>query len=144
MLPEWIRINEAALWWMGAVSVLTFFGTLIVIPLLVVRIPTDYFVREPRPYLSIRDRLFIPRLCFGILKNVVGSIFILAGIAMLVLPGQGVLTILLGIMLMDFPGKRAVELHIVKQPTVLRGINWMRARADRPELLIAKPNVTAN
>ena len=84
----------------------------------------------------MRGRLSIPRLLGLVLKNIIGVIFILAGLAMLVLPGQGVLTILLGIMLMNFPGKSALELHIVQQPTVLRAINWMRQRAHRPALLV--------
>jgi hypothetical protein len=136
MLPEWLRMHETVLWWMGAVSMLTFVGTLIVIPLLVVRIPTDYFIRDRRHQLSMRDHLSIPRLLGLVLKNIIGLIFILAGIAMLVLPGQGVLTILLGIMLMNFPGKLALERHIVQQPTVLRAINWMRQRARRPPLRV--------
>ena len=142
MLPEWLQMHETSLWWMGAISVLTFLGTLIVIPFIVVRIPTDYFVREPPAAASVRDRLVGPRLCLTVLKNLLGLILILAGIVMIVLPGQGVLTILLGVMFMDFPGKRALELRIVTQPTVLRGLNWMRARADRPELLVTQPDAT--
>ena len=136
MLPEWLRMHETVLWWMGAVSMLTFVGTLIVVPLLVVRIPTDYFIRDQRHQFSMRNQLSIPRLLGLVVKNIIGLIFILAGIAMLVLPGQGVLTILLGIMLMNFPGKLALELHIVQQPTVLRAINWIRQRAHRPPLLV--------
>jgi hypothetical protein len=143
MLPEWLRMHETMLWWMGAVSMLTFVGTLIVIPFLVVRIPTDYFIRDRQHQLSMRDRLSVPRLLGLVLKNIIGLIFILAGIAMLLLPGQGVLTILLGIMLMNFPGKAALELHIVQQPTVLRAINWMRTRARRPALLVT-PNAAHN
>jgi drug/metabolite transporter (DMT)-like permease len=68
------------------------------------------------------------------LKNLLGIIFILAGVAMLILPGQGILTILLGIMLMNFPGKHTLERRIVQQPAVLRAINWMRTKANHPEL----------
>ncbi|MDH3599847.1 MAG: PGPGW domain-containing protein [Candidatus Tectomicrobia bacterium] len=143
MLPEWLRMHETTLWWMGSVSMLTFIGTLIVIPLLAVRIPTDYFIRDRQHRLSMRDQLSVPRLIGLVLKNVIGLIFILAGIAMLVLPGQGVLTILLGIMLMNFPGKATLELHIVQQPTVLRAINWMRNRANHPPLLVT-PKATCN
>ena len=60
----------------------------------------------------------------------------LAGIAMLALPGQGILTILVGITLLNFPGKRRLELRIVRQRRVLRAINWMRAKAKRPPLVL--------
>jgi len=55
---------------------------------------------------------------------------------MLLLPGQGLITILIGIMMLNFPGKLAMERRIVQQPTVLRAINWIRAKAARPVLQI--------
>ncbi len=142
MLPEWLRAYETALWWLGALSVLTFFGTLVVIPLLVVRIPTDYFIRDRQP--GEPERWSALHMLAKAVKNIIGCIFILTGIAMLVLPGQGVITILLGMMLMNFPSKRAFERRIVEQPTVLRAINWMRQRARRPPLILTKPDVPAN
>jgi hypothetical protein len=51
-------------------------------------------------------------------------------------PGQGVLTILLGVMLLDFPGKRGLELKLVSRPKVLNTINRIRHRFDRPPLLL--------
>ena len=57
---------------------------------------------------------------------------------MLLLPGQGFITILIGIMMLNFPGKFALQIRIVQQPTVLRAINWMRMKADRPALKVPK------
>jgi hypothetical protein len=51
-------------------------------------------------------------------------------------PGQGVLTILLGIMLLDFPGKRGLEASIVRRPRVLHAINSVRGRFDKPPLFL--------
>ena len=134
MLFEWLRGYETVLWWLGALSVVSFFGTLIIIPLIMVRIPTDYFIRRREPSGPIWHS--VPNLPGVIAKNILGAIFILAGLAMLVLPGQGVATILLGIMLMNFPGKHALERKIIQQPPVLRTINWMRAKSNRPPLLV--------
>ena len=122
---------------------LTFVGSLVVIPLLVVRIPTDYFIRDRGDPLALRTRFSVLRLLGRILKNVLGFIFILMGIAMLVLPGQGLLTMLLGIMLMNFPGKHALERRLVQQRNVLRAINWVRARAKRPPLHVTPLAVPA-
>ncbi|MBW1715176.1 MAG: hypothetical protein JRJ77_05010, partial [Deltaproteobacteria bacterium] len=72
------------------------------------------------------------------LKNFLGILFVLLGLAMLVLPGQGVITILIGIMMLNFPGKFALERRIVRQPSVLRVINWMRAKANKPALQASK------
>ena len=68
-------------------------------------------------------------------KTLLGLIFVLAGFGMLFLPGQGVLTILIGITLIEFPGKFALERWIVRQPPIIRSINWMRSRAGRPALI---------
>ena len=66
-----------------------------------------------------------------ILKNTVGALLLVVGIAMLVLPGQGILTILMGLMLSDVPGKRRLELWLVKRPPVLRALNWMREKGGK-------------
>lgn len=137
-LYEWLRGNEIVLIWLGVFSVVSFIATLIAIPFIVARIPTDYFVRKKRKPLGNRNRTPGNWLWIA-LKNVLGVIFILAGLVMLVLPGQGVLTILLGIMLMNFPGKFALERCFIQQPTILKALNWMRARANRPALLVDVP-----
>jgi hypothetical protein len=54
-------------------------------------------------------------------------------------PGQGVLTILLGIMLLDFPGKRALETRIISRPRVQTAVNALRARFDKPPLMLDGP-----
>ena len=68
-------------------------------------------------------------------KNALGFILVVAGIIMLVLPGQGVFTILIGIMLLNFPGKYRLERWIVARRPVLRSINWLRRRAGRAPLV---------
>lgn len=77
------------------------------------------------------------RLLGLILKNVIGVVFLLAGFAMLFLPGQGLLTMLIGISLMDFPKKRQLEAKMVGQPTLLSVINGMRRQFDKPPLTLA-------
>jgi hypothetical protein len=71
-----------------------------------------------------------------VVKNLVGIVFLLAGLAMLVLPGQGALTIVVGLTLLDLPGKRGMALKIVRQRHVLVAINWIRSRARRPPLIL--------
>ena len=86
-------------------SVIGFIGSLIAIPLILVRLPADYFdTRTPRHWM--KDHHPLLRLLGLIVKNVVGVVFLVAGFAMLFLPGQGLLTMLIGISLMDFPRKR--------------------------------------
>ena len=138
---EWIRAHEIALWWIWILSMVAFVATLIVIPILAIGIPVDYFKRDKeKPDRSGRQHPVIRLVGLG-LRNLLGILFILVGIAMLVLPGQGVITILIGIMMLNFPGKFALERRIVHQPSVLRAINWLRAKANKPALQFSKEDV---
>ena len=138
MILDWVRIHETAFWWIGSLSMATFVGTLIIIPILVVRIPANYFKCEKQKSYRSNKRYSFVHILVLVLKNLLGLIFIIAGLAMLVLPGQGFITILIGIMMLNFPGKFALQLRIVQQPTVLRAINWMRTKANRPVLEVPK------
>lgn len=122
--------------WFAVSSVFMFVGTLIAIPIILMRLPADYFdIRKPRPWMENHHPVL--RLLGHIVRNVVGAIFLFAGFLMLFLPGQGVLTMLIGLSLIEFPGKRRVEAKIVGQSTVLSTINSMRAKFGKPPLIIA-------
>jgi hypothetical protein len=129
----WIRGHETLLWWLGALSIVMAVGTLVVLPIIVARLPADYFTRDQRPT-GGRTPAMTLRLLSLVGKNLLGLVLILAGVAMLVLPGQGILMVLIGLMLMDFPGKRALERRLVQQPSVCQAINWIRAKAHQPAL----------
>jgi hypothetical protein len=117
-------------------SLVGFIGSLIAIPLILVRLPPDYFdIRVPRHWM--KDHHPVLRLVGLVLKNAVGLVFLLAGFAMLFLPGQGILTMLIGVSLLDFPGKRRLEATLIGQPTVLSAINSMRNKFNKPPLVIA-------
>lgn len=133
-LYAWIQANGNLLWALGISSVLMFVGSLILIPLLITRMPADYFTRDHRPEDSFFGRHPLMRLIGLIIKNTFGVIFVIAGLAMLALPGQGILTILIGISLMNFPGKRKLELRIIGQHTIYKAVNWIRAKAHKPPL----------
>lgn len=139
----WLQTYQPLLWWLGALSTVTFLGTLIVVPLLIVRIPADYFLRDQQKPRDGRRQHPVARLSGFVLKNLFGLIFVLVGVAMLVLPGQGILTILIGLMLMNFPGKQTLEQRLVQQPTVLRALNWIRAKANQPALIVPATTATA-
>lgn len=117
-------------------SIVFFVGSLIAIPFILVRLPTDFFdIRVPRPWME--DHHPVLRVMGHLVKNLVGAIFLFAGFLMLFLPGQGILTMLIGISMLDFPGKRKVEAKLIGQPTVLHAINGMREKFGKPPLIIA-------
>ncbi|HEY3038968.1 MAG TPA: hypothetical protein VGJ66_09540 [Pyrinomonadaceae bacterium] len=123
---------------LGAVLFLVSFTmSLAIVSFIMVRIPADYFHKDrPRELWSGRH----PAVRFlGVFaKNVLGVVLVVLGILMSVpgVPGQGVLTILLGIMLLDFPGKRALEHKLVSRPQVFNAINKLRHRFGKPKLVL--------
>jgi hypothetical protein len=121
-----------------ALSIVFFVGSLIAIPFILVRLPTDFFdIRVPRPWMENHHPVL--RLLGHLAKNVAGAIFLFAGFLMLFLPGQGILTMLIGVTMLDFPGKRKLEAKMIGQPAVLSTINNMRQKFGKPPLTIA-PN----
>jgi len=132
----WIQEHRAVLYGLAAASFVMFVGTLIAVPALIVRIPADYFAREKRPPSRWTDQHPMVRLALAIGRNALGCVFIVAGIAMLLLPGQGMLTMLLGFLLLDFPGKYRSEKWLLSRRSVCRAVNWLRRRAGRDPLRV--------
>lgn len=129
-------ISTETLVTLTALSVVFFVGSLIAIPFILVRLPTDFFdTRVPRRWME--DHHPVLRLLGHIVKNVIGAIFLFVGFLMLFLPGQGILTMLIGVTMLDFPGKRKMEAKMIGQPAVLSTINNMRQKFGQPPLTIA-------
>ncbi|MDA0322493.1 MAG: hypothetical protein O2923_07235 [Verrucomicrobia bacterium] len=135
-IMEWIRSHPGLMWGLGVSSVIMFFASLIAIPVLVVRIPEDYFDGKHRELWSWGGGHRLMRSGLRFLKSTLGVVFILAGLAMLILPGQGILTILVGMMLINFPGKYQFERWLVTRRPVARSIDWLRRRADKGPLRV--------
>ncbi len=131
---DWFYSNETLAWWLLAFSVFSFLATLVTVPVILILLPEDYFCFPQRHRIHWKNRNRFLRLILLIVKNLLGIIFILLGILMLVLPGQGLLTMVIGLVLLDFPGKYNVERWAVNRPSVLRAINWIRTKAGKPKL----------
>jgi hypothetical protein len=117
--------------------VLTFAISLAVVSFILVKIPPDYFHKDhPRELWA--DRPPVVRFLGLLAKNLLGVLLVALGILMSIpgVPGQGILTILLGIMLLDFPGKRDLENKLVSRPQVLKTINKLRRRFGKPNLIL--------
>ncbi|HZI19025.1 MAG TPA: hypothetical protein VEY09_10565 [Pyrinomonadaceae bacterium] len=118
-------------------SVLTFVGSITVVTVVLVKLPANYFhSSHERPFMAGRHPFL--RLFGMFLKNLLGLVLVGFGIVMSLpgVPGQGVLTILLGVMLLDFPGKRGLETRLVSRPAVYSAVNRLRARFDKPPLML--------
>lgn len=129
-MEYWITWIKQWAWLIAPISILMFIGTLALIPILLIRLPVDYFVSRPITEWPTRHPLVHLMLVIG--KNLLGIVLIGLGIVLLVLPGQGLLTILLGIILMDFPGKRTLERRLIRYPPLHKSANWLRHRYNKP------------
>ncbi|WP_164102318.1 hypothetical protein [Candidatus Laterigemmans baculatus] len=133
-LLDWIGENEVLVGSLVTGSFVVFIATLFLVPWAVVRLPTAYFARGREERIPMPTMHPFLRAIVLVVKNLAGGVLLLLGVSMLVLPGQGLLTILMGLLLIDFPGKYKVERYIVSRKPILQSINWLRKRADRPPL----------
>ncbi|MCS6874304.1 MAG: hypothetical protein RML33_08230 [Acidobacteriota bacterium] len=107
------------------------------IVLVVVKIPENYFSSHYRQEFMM-DSPFFVRWGAVILKNLLGVFLILLGVLLSLpgIPGQGLLTILLGLIMLDIPGKRPIEAKIINRPSIKAAINKLRARFGKPPLIL--------
>ncbi len=115
----------------------TFAISLAIVAFIMVKIPANYFHKNHLPeFLTGRHPAI--RLVGFLGKNVLGVLLVALGIVMSIpgVPGQGILTILLGIMLLDFPGRRSLEYKLVSRPSVFKTINKLRHRFGKPTLTL--------
>jgi len=122
-------------------SAVTFAVSIVVIGFLLVRLPATFFLDSHNRDLWI-DHHPVLRWSGIVLKNLLGIGLIILGIALCFLPGQGILTILIGLALLDFPGKRRLERAILRRPGIFDRVNRLRGRFDRPPLIIAESSQT--
>ena len=139
-MPEWLEATWTWLvdhrgpifLWLTILSVVTVVAAVVAMPLLIGRLPVDYFIDRPAEP-SRRHPLWHGAL--WLVKNVVGLSLLLIGVALLLLPGQGLLMMLVGLMLMDFPGKRRLERAVARRPARWKALNWRRSKSGKPEFV---------
>ena len=133
-LVNWADANQAILWWVGASSATALVVTLVAVVVIVIRMPADYFADRGHHRMTLFREHPALALAASIVRNALGVVFLIAGAAMLVLPGQGLLTIFIALVLLEFPGKLRLERWLVSKPAVRRPLDWIRRKAGRPSL----------
>ena len=131
---EFLSDYKIYLVWLGTLSFTIFIFSLLTIKWLVALIPSDYFIKKNNS--EFRSNYPIFWLVSIIIKNLVGYTLIIGGILMLVLPGQGLFTIFVGLMLSNYPGKFYIERKFIAIPSFLRAINWLRKKSNTPSIKI--------
>jgi hypothetical protein len=119
------------------IFLVTFSANLVLVSVILVKIPADYFQNSSsNKFLANQSPVVRALAIIG--KNLAGVLLVILGILLSLpgVPGQGILTILLGIMLLDFPGRRSLERRIVGWPKVFNAINKLRWRFNKPPLVL--------
>mgnify|MGYP003393396117 CR=1 FL=1 len=133
----WTGLSWGSIGLGAGLFVVSFALSLLAIAVVMVKIPANYFSTH-------YQQDFLPGSSWAvrwgavIAKNVLGVFLILLGLVLSLpgVPGQGLLTILLGLIMLDIPGKRPLETRIIKRPAVLSAVNSLRARYSKPPLIL--------
>ena len=133
---SWSSMNSDLLFLLGSLSIFILIISVFMMVLIISFLPEDYFRSENRNLISSvqNSRYPLLKLLVLITKNFFGVLLLLSGILMLVLPGQGILTIITGLVFMDYPGKYKFERKLLRQKGVINSINWIRSRLSKPPL----------
>ncbi len=134
----WSSMNSDLLFFLGSLSIFILIISVLMMVLIISFLPEDYFKSENRNLISSvqNSRYPLIKLLVLITKNFFGILLLLSGILMLVLPGQGILTIITGLVFIDYPGKYKFERKLLKQKGVINSINWIRSRLSKPPLKV--------
>ena len=128
---DWLYANTLIISFFAAASITLLAVTVLATPWVVSRLPSDYLLR----------RLDGPRLkgfgrkLLGLLRGFIGLLIVLLGLIMMITPGPGVVMMLLGISVAEFPGKNRLLVYLATRPSVLASLNWMRRRHDKPPFI---------
>jgi hypothetical protein len=128
-LYAWLENNSYIFFYAGIVSILIFVFSIAGLRLFIIAIPSDYFINKKRVS-TLKNRSILLWIIYIVFKNIIGYIFIIMGLAALVLPGQGILMILVGLMMSDYPKKFDLEKKIITIKAVRKGINWIRIKSN--------------
>lgn len=101
-----------------AFSVVAVAASIVLVPRFLAKLPPNYLQQGEEPQHSLPLR---------IARNVLGVVLVALGVAMLLLPGQGLLTLLVGLLLVDFPGKHELVRRLMSRPKVLSLVNKLRS-----------------
>ena len=135
-ITGWINDHQQAIQLLSSLYILFFVLTIFALVFVVITLPKSYFTRDYRQSASRSKSHPLFWQTLGLCKNLLGFLLILVGVALLVLPGQGALTILVGLTMVNFPGKYRLERKLISQPAINKTLNSIRKLAKRPLLEI--------
>ena len=129
----WLMQYQEFFVWIGLLSFFTFLLGLLLMPFVITRLPEDYFLspqNSDQASTGLRDSSTL----FLVTKNLMGGVLLGLGVVMLFLQGPGLMVALIGLSLVDIPGKRWVLGRILNISGLRSAINGLRYKRGRPPL----------
>ena len=132
LLITWHSVLIGALIFVGS-----FLLNLAIVSVILVKLPKDHFAKNRKtkfwdgPNPALHAAKVIGKNLLGVILVALGVVLSLPGV-----PGQGLLTILLGVMLLDFPGRERLEQKLLSKPSIVNTINKLRGRFGKPPLVL--------
>jgi hypothetical protein len=135
-----VGVGLGGLAWAVGIWAVTTVLTLLIAAMAVATLPETYFRDQAMPAWPVASGRW--RRAGRVGRNLLGVVLVLVGAVLSIpgVPGQGLLTLLAGGLLLDFPGRRRVLRAIVRRPGVLPAVNRLRRRLGRPPLLPPAPD----
>lgn len=130
-LTSWLSQHSTTAAVLGVLSLVLLTITLLATPWLLAKLPEDYFARPPK-HISYS----LGRMAFSTLKTMIGITIICIGFIMMLTPGPGLVCLVLGLALCEFPGKHHLLIKLVSHPQVFSALNWIRKKAGKPPFLL--------
>ena len=134
-IQTWISDHRTLVSVLSTLSIIGILASLFFAPLIVAQIPADYFSSNKRVSPVKQNHLAWYCLIF-VVKNLFGVALTIMGLIMLVTPGPGFVFLTIGLILTNYPGKYRLERWLVRRPSVLSSLNWMRKKKGKPPLIL--------
>lgn len=126
MIQTFLTEHANIITWIGIISSICFLATLAIIPWIICRLEADHFL-----HIYVHNKHPLGGVHLRLLRYLLGVILFIAGLLMLFLPGQGLLTMILGLSLLDFPGKQKAVDKLLHIPSIQKALNWIRTKGGK-------------
>lgn len=126
MIQTFLTEHGNIITWIGIISSICFLATLAIIPWIICRLEADHFL-----HIYVHHKHPLGGVHLRLLRYLLGVVLFIAGLLMLFLPGQGLLTMILGLSLLDFPGKQKAVDKLLHIPSIQKALNWIRTKGGK-------------
>ena len=141
-MKKMLQEYSAAIGWITTLSIAMLAISTILVPWIMLRLPVDFVTTDRRPASPFTSEHPFIRWVIIIARNLLSTILFVAGLAMLIRPGQGLLTLAMAIVLADFPQKYRLQKWLLGRKPVTKSINWLRKKGNVPPLRLPSPKTT--